>query len=99
MKFSAGSPGWPGCQPIIELKKQSVLSVCLFSPKLKDLYFGFQHGLGCLESKNKTICERKSAMISLDPSIIRFYSFNGKTCVPLRLQLPTSRPYFRGRSV
>jgi len=62
---------------------QSVLAVCLFSPKLKYLYFVFQRGLGRLESKNRTICERKSDMSSLDPSIICFYSFNGRTCVPL----------------
>ena len=31
-------------------------------------------------------CERKSAMSSLDPSIISFYSFNGRTCVPLEIK-------------
>ena len=89
--FRAGKRGRPGFQSIIELEKQSVLkytclsilAVCLFSPKWKYIYFGFQQGLCCLESKNRTICERKSAMSSLDPSIIRFYSFNGSTCVLL----------------
>ena len=80
--FRALKRGRPGFQPKIELWKE-VNTVCLFSPKWKYIYFGFQQGLDCLESKNRTICERKSAMSSLDPSIIRFYSFNGRTCVPL----------------
>ena len=68
---------WPGCEPIIQQEKQNVLTVCLLSPKQKLIYFGFQQGLCCFES------QRKSAMSSLNPSIIRFYSFNGKTCVSL----------------
>ena len=49
----------------------------------KWIYFGFQQGLSWLESKNRKNCERKSATSSLDPSIIRFYSSDGGTCVPL----------------
>ena len=53
----------------------------------KWIYFGFQQGLSWLESKNRKNCERKSATSSLDPSIIRFYSSDGGTCVPLNVKI------------
>ena len=40
-------------------------------------------GLTLFKIKKKTICERRSAMSSLDPSIICFSSINGRTCVSL----------------
>ena len=52
------------------------LDICLFRPKKKSLFLW-------IESKNKTTCERKSAMSSLNSSIIRVGSFKCKACVPL----------------
>ena len=47
----------PGFEPIIQQEKLYVFTVCFFIPKLKLIYFGFKQGVGCLESKNMTICE------------------------------------------
>ena len=55
----------------------------LFVKKKKYVFFILFQILGCIESKNKTNCERKSAMSPLNPSIIRFGSFKCKAGVPL----------------
>ena len=56
--------------------------ICL--DQKKSICFDFFLSLGCIESKNKTNCEIKSSMSSLNPSIIRFGSFKCKAGVPLR---------------
>ena len=58
------------------------LNIHMFRPK-KNLCFKLFHSLGCIESKTKTNCERKSALISLNPPIILVCSFKCEAGVPL----------------
>ena len=78
--------GWVWCCYCIFL-----IFVC-FDQK-KSLCFTLFQSIGWLESKNKTNCERKSAMSSINPSIIHFSSFKCKAGVPLYGPIQTS-PFF-----
>ena len=58
-----------------------LMFVCLIQKKW--ICFGFLRGFGCVGSKNKANCKRKSTKSSLNPSIIQFGSFKCRAGVPL----------------